>query len=347
MPWKGEKDPYKIWISEIILQQTRVAQGLEYYNRFIKSFPTVHHLAKATEQNVYKHWEGLGYYSRCRNLIESAKHISKELKGVFPSNYNEIIKLKGVGDYTASAIASFAFNEPRAVLDGNVFRVLSRYFGIDTPIDSKTGKEQFSKLSLQLLDKKQPGIYNQAIMDFGAEVCKPKAECAICPLTKGCVAFAENRVNTLPVKENRILIKERWLYYLLVKYKGKYYVRQRTTKDIWHNLYEFILIETPKNTGINKLRTVLVKDIIDVSCEIMSVSELYTHKLTHQTIHGRLIEIEVKSPLKSIDYQLVSSKKLKELAFPKFINSYLKDRNLSLNLFLPPEKGRGTIESKR
>jgi A/G-specific adenine glycosylase len=346
MPWKGEKDPYKIWISEIILQQTRVAQGLEYYNRFIRSFPTVHHLAKATEQNVYKHWEGLGYYSRCRNLIESAKYISKELKGSFPSSYGDIIKLNGVGDYTASAIASFAFNQPHAVLDGNVFRVLSRYFGINTPIDSKAGKQQFRNLALQLLDKKQPGIYNQAIMDFGAEVCKPKADCTTCPLAKECVALASNLVSTLPVKQNKVLIKERWIYYFLVKYKDKYYIRKRTGKDIWHNLYEFILIETKRKAGIDRLFSLAV-EIIGIPYKIKGISGVYNHKLTHQSIRGQFVEIEVNSLIKTADYQLVSSKKLKELALPKFINSYLKDRNLSLNLSLPADRQDERIEAKR
>ena len=173
MPWKGEKDPYKIWLSEIILQQTRVEQGLNYYNNFIKTFPDVHKLAKAPEEKIFKLWEGLGYYTRCRNLIASARYISKELKGKFPDTYEEIKALKGVGPYTAAAISSFAFNLPHAVVDGNVFRVLARIFGISTPIDSTEGKKKFTELANKLLDKKQPGFYNQAIMDFGAVICKP------------------------------------------------------------------------------------------------------------------------------------------------------------------------------
>ena len=182
MPWKYEKDPYKIWISEIILQQTRVSQGLEYYNRFIKRFPKAKSIAIAPEHVVFKLWEGLGYYSRCKNIIESAKYISNELQGNFPSTFNDILKLKGIGTYTASAIASFAYNLPYAVLDGNVFRVLSRYFGIKIPVDTQQGKNYYSSLAYELLDKKSPGIYNQSIMDFGATVCKPLPLCEICPL---------------------------------------------------------------------------------------------------------------------------------------------------------------------
>ena len=193
MPWKGEKDPYKIWISEIILQQTRVQQGVAYYNRFIKAWPTIKSLAKATEQEVYKLWEGLGYYSRCRNLIASAKYINDELGARFPEKYEDILSLKGIGDYTAAAIASFAFNQPYAVVDGNVFRVLARFFGIKTPVDTTEGKKLFRKLANELIDKKNPGEYNQAIMDFGAVVCKPVLpKCNECPLQKKISYFSLN-----------------------------------------------------------------------------------------------------------------------------------------------------------
>jgi A/G-specific adenine glycosylase len=331
MPWKGEKDPYKIWISEIILQQTRVAQGLEYYKRFITSFPTVKHLANAPEQLVYKHWEGLGYYSRCKNLIETARYISKELKGIFPSTYEDILKLKGIGSYTASAIASFAYNIPTAVLDGNVYRVLSRYFGNSTPIDSSKGKKVFGALAEELIDKKVPGIYNQAIMDLGAEVCKPKQPtCDICPLSKQCIAFKKDKINILPVKEKKLIIKNRWLYYLVICYKGSYYVRKRTTKDIWQNLYEFILIETPKPHTVNKLiSTPSFKQIMGKTpYSITNTSEVYIHKLSHQLIQGRFISIDISQPLLSEEYQLVTVKKLSKLPFSKFITTYLKDRNV-------------------
>jgi A/G-specific adenine glycosylase len=205
MPWKGEKNPYRIWISEIILQQTRVQQGLAYYDRFIKAWPDVKSLAKATERELYKLWEGLGYYSRCRNLIDSAKYINDELGARFPEKYEDILSLKGIGDYTAAAIASFAFNQPYAVVDGNVFRILARFFGIQTPVDTTEGKKLFKRLANELIDKKNPGEYNQSIMDFGAIVCKPVfPKCNECPLQKNCIAYQNKLVSILPLKEKNI-----------------------------------------------------------------------------------------------------------------------------------------------
>jgi A/G-specific adenine glycosylase len=212
LPWRHTKDPYKIWLSEIILQQTRVQQGLPYYETFVKKFPTVHHLAKANEDVVMKTWQGLGYYSRARNLHYSAKFISKNLKGKFPNNFEEIKKLKGIGDYTAGAIASFAFNKPYPVVDGNVFRVLSRYFGIKTPIDSAKGKNEFVEKATLLLDKKNPGTFNQAIMEFGAMKCVPQnPDCGKCPLKNGCEALANDTVSALPFKSKKNKIRTRYL----------------------------------------------------------------------------------------------------------------------------------------
>lgn len=250
MPWKGEKDPYKIWLSEIILQQTRVEQGLSYYNKFIKTFPDVHRLAKTPDEKIFKLWEGLGYYARCRNLIATARFISKELKGKFPGDYENIKALKGIGPYTAAAISSFAFNLPHAVLDGNVFRVLARVFGIAAPIDSAQGKKIFTSLADELLDKKQSGLFNQAIMDFGAVVCKPAAPvCSTCVFKKHCFAFLNNKVDDLPVKEKKISIRKRWFYYLVMEHQKKIAIRKRTEKDIWQNLYEFPLIETTNESN--------------------------------------------------------------------------------------------------
>ena len=205
MPWKGEKDPYKIWVSEIILQQTRVEQGLKYYTNFISTFADIDELAAAADQKIYKAWEGLGYYTRCRNLIETARHISRNLNGKFPQRYEEIKKLKGIGSYTASAIASFAFDEPYAVVDGNVFRVISRIFGINKPIDSTQGKIFFTRLANELLDEQNPALYNQAIMDFGAVICKPIPICKNCPFSKHCKAFKNGSVFSLPVKSKKII----------------------------------------------------------------------------------------------------------------------------------------------
>ncbi len=329
MPWKGEKDPYKIWISEIILQQTRVQQGLAYYQRFIHAFPNVKCLAAAPEQKVFKLWEGLGYYSRCRNLIASAKFIAGELAGIFPESYPDILDLKGVGDYTASAIASFAFNQPYAVLDGNVFRVLSRFFGITEPVDTTAGKKLYSLLAAGLLDKKNPGIYNQAIMDFGAVICKPAQPlCYSCPLQRNCVAFNKDLVNILPVKEKTIQRTERFFNYLIVEYAGLFYVRRRTDKDIWQGLYEFILLETEQLLTDEELLTTetFTSFFNKKKYSITATSNAHRQQLTHQTINGKFFHVKITTPLKfKNDLILVAKGEINQLPFPKFIASYLRD----------------------
>jgi A/G-specific adenine glycosylase len=337
MPWKGEKDPYKIWLSEIILQQTRVNQGLGYYNAFIKKFPDVHKLAKAPDEMVFKLWEGLGYYTRCRNLIATARYISKELKGKFPSVYEDIKGLKGIGPYTAAAISSFAFNLPYAVVDGNVFRVLARIFGIDKPIDSTEGKKFFSLLAEELLDKKQPGLYNQAIMDFGAVVCKPATPlCSTCVFKKHCIAFLQNKINTLPVKEKKILIRKRWFYYLVLEYKNEIAIRQRTEKDIWQDLYEFPLIEADGEIDKKKILQVAEKKkwLIKKNYELLTISPLFKQQLSHQLIVGQFIKIKLKK--KSNPYRewvWVSKNKAGKYAFPQFINQYLREKADQQSLF--------------
>nr|MBA4167414.1 A/G-specific adenine glycosylase [Chitinophagaceae bacterium] len=238
MPWKGETDPYRIWLSEVMLQQTRVEQGWAYYEKFIKTFPSVHDLAAAPESFVFKMWEGLGYYSRCKNLLDTAKYISAHLNGRFPGSYEEILKLKGIGPYTAAAIASFAFDENRAVVDGNVQRIIARYFGLSTPIDFPQGKKLFAGLAQSLIDENAPAIYNQAIMDFGATVCKPKNPlCAICIQASDCEAFNHGFVNILPVKEKRLKKRVRWFYYFIIEVGDSVYMRRRETKDIWQHLH--------------------------------------------------------------------------------------------------------------
>jgi A/G-specific adenine glycosylase len=330
MPWKGEKDPYRIWISEIVLQQTRVQQGMAYYERIIAAFPNVKSLAEAPEQSVFKLWEGLGYYSRCRNLIASAKYIHENLNDKFPSEYDDILSLKGIGSYTASAIASFAFNKPYAVLDGNVFRVLSRFFGIETPINTPAGKKYYGELAQSLLDKQNPAIYNQAIMDFGAVVCKPAAPlCGECPLQKKCYAFLNNKVSVLPINEQVIRQKERFFNYLIIEYRQKFYVKERTAKDIWQNLFEFILIETTSLLQVSALlKSEPCREIFETSqFVVFNVSENYFQKLTHQRIFGRFLHIKITRPLKeSGNYQLISKAELTTLPFPKFITSYLADK---------------------
>ncbi len=335
MPWKGEKDPYKIWLSEIILQQTRVEQGLGYYNRFVQTYPAVQQLAAAPEKQVFKLWEGLGYYSRCKNLIAAAKHITYTLNGRFPNTYEAILALKGVGPYTAAAIASFAFGLPHAVVDGNVFRVLARFFGIDTPIDSVAGKKYFSELASQLLDKQNPGTYNQAIMDFGATVCTPRAPaCRQCPLHNKCIAFATGSVQQLPVKEKTTVKKNRWLYYVVAQYNGRYFVRKRKAGDIWENLYEFIPIEAsaplqPEEVLNSQAVTQLIGQHSFKNCV---ASALYRQVLTHQIVQGCFIQVVLKRQPALKEYEAVSARTLSRLPFPKFINHWLKDKNVSLNL---------------
>lgn len=326
MPWKGEKDPYKIWLSEIILQQTRVEQGWEYYLKFISTFPTIHDLANAPEQSVFKLWEGLGYYTRCKNLHATAKLISKTYHGQFPSNYNDILSLKGIGPYTAAAIASFAFDLPYAVVDGNVQRVLSRYFGINTPIDSPAGKELYRQLADSLLDKDQPGIFNQAMMDFGATICKPRNPlCSICVQREDCQAFLHGWVELLPVKEKTLQKKSRWFTYYIVQYRDQVYIRKRTGKDIWANLFEFILHESENETHHAEAQTLrMIEKIVgNASFEVKSISPFFRQQLTHQTIHGQFVTISISKPLNTELYQLISEQQLSKYPFPKLISSYL------------------------
>lgn len=326
MPWKGEKDPYKIWLSEIILQQTRVGQGLAYYTRFIHTFPNIRQLALAPDEEVFKLWEGLGYYSRCRNLIATARFIARELGGHFPSTYDSIIALKGIGPYTAAAISSFAYNLPHAVVDGNVFRVLSRIFGISTPIDSTAGKKEFTFLADQLLDKKQPGLYNQAIMDFGAVICKPAPACDLCPFQKDCYALRHEMISELPVKEKKIVIRKRHFYYFVIEHDGQKAIQQRTAKDIWQQLYEFPLLETGE-----ELKTAFVLSLAEKATllkkgfyELKNVSQPHHQQLSHQFITAVFINIKLKTRSASPgNWAWIAPRQMDRFTFPRLINDYL------------------------
>lgn len=338
MPWKGEKDPYKIWLSEIILQQTRVEQGWAYYERFLEAFPTVRHLARAPEQKVFKLWEGLGYYNRCRNLIHTAKTIVTTYKGQFPSSYEAILSLKGIGPYTAAAISSFAFGLPHAVVDGNVERVLARYFGISTPVDTTAGKKLYNALAASLLPHSRPGLYNQAIMDFGAVVCKPRNPlCAACPQSKECQAYGHGWTELLPVKEKNPLKKQRWLYYFILETKaGKVYIRQRKGKDIWEGLHEFVLLETDRPLPEDELlRTAFAKKIFGKrTLTVRHISKIYRQELSHQTIQGQFITIRLDGPLSTLKgYRLLDKQKMEAYAFPGFINAWLRDPTPVQSLF--------------
>ena len=299
LPWRETKNPYFIWLSEIMLQQTRVAQGLSYYKKFIEAFPSIFELAKANESTILKMWQGLGYYSRARNLHFTAKYIATELNGEFPATFNEIIKLKGIGDYTASAISSICFNEPTAVVDGNVYRVLSRYFGIKSPINSSSGIKEFKALAQVLIDKTQPGTFNQAIMDFGALHCKPQNPlCGSCLFSESCVALEQNRIKELPVKKNKIKVKKRYFNYLvIVTSNGKTILSERKGKGIWQGLYQFPLIETNKNISINEL--ISKEEFVNLfpfnsSISLFNKKEI-VHKLSHQHISTKFWIIETEN----------------------------------------------------
>jgi A/G-specific adenine glycosylase len=337
MPWKGEKDPYKVWLSEVILQQTRVEQGLSYYEKFITEFPTVQQLAAAKDEKVFKCWEGLGYYSRCKNLLSAARTVVNELGGRFPDTYEGLLALKGVGPYTAAAIASFVYQLPHAVLDGNVFRVLARYFGLAIPIDSTEGKKQFSQLANALLDPKQPGMFNQAIMDFGAVVCKPRQPlCTACPLAVHCRARIDGTVTSLPVKEKNLQKKERWLYYIIIEYRGQTWIRKRTGRDIWENLYEFLLVERAAPADTTQLaRWKELSDLLGKTpFNLLSVSQVYRQHLTHQQLTGQFIRIGLKkSPGEPEGYERVPMARLADYPFPRFITRYLRAKEQPLQLF--------------
>jgi A/G-specific adenine glycosylase len=332
MPWKGEDDPYKIWLSEIILQQTRVEQGMKYYANFINKFPDINKLARASDEKIFKMWEGLGYYTRCRNLIATARYISKECNGKFPDTYEGIKSLKGIGPYTAAAISSFAFKLPYAVVDGNVFRVLARVFGINKPVDTSEGKKHFASLADELLDKKNPDSYNQAIMDFGAVVCKAVSPvCSDCWFKKSCYAFLNNKVNALPLKKKKISIRKRWFYYLILELKNEMAIRQRKGKDIWQDLYEFPLIETANECGTNKILKMAEKQklVLKKGYKLSSVSPLFKQQLSHQLIAGRFLKLSVKKkPQLNNVWQWIMKNKFKKYSFPQFINQYLRHRTI-------------------
>lgn len=297
LPWRETKDPYKIWISEIILQQTQVKQGYDYYLRFVDRFPNIRTLAEASEQEVLKYWQGLGYYSRARNLHAAAKTIENEMGGIFPGTYKEIRSLKGIGDYTAAAISSFAYNLPEAVLDGNVYRVLARYFAIDTPIDTTEGKKYFMELSKKMLDKQNPALYNQAIMDFGAIQCTPQnPTCLFCPLQDSCASYNESTTTKYPVKAKKTKVQDVYFTYLYLIYKGKFLLHKRSGKGIWKNMYELPLIES---NSAEEQQQVLTSNAFKQWMTffhnplIRLVAKDIKHVLSHRVIHAQCYLIEI------------------------------------------------------
>ena len=323
LPWRKTKDPYFIWLSEIILQQTRIAQGTSYYLKFINHFDEISQLANADEKEVLKLWQGLGYYSRARNLHHTAQYIDQHLDGVFPNRYAELIKLKGIGDYTASAIMSICFKKPYATVDGNVYRVLARYFGIETPINSPKGIKEFKKLAQLLLDPQRPGTHNQATMEFGAVVCKPQnPNCVSCPLNNSCFALQNKKIKDLPLKINKIKIKNRYFNYLVVDNNKQILIRQRTGKDIWKNLFEFPLFESNNEISANDLiRTDEFQYLVaNQKYKLKKFNEKQiVHKLTHQNLYTTFWIIELKSELKNS----ILWENLGNFAIPTLIQNFI------------------------
>jgi len=330
LPWRKTQDAYPIWLSEIMLQQTRISQGMPYFFKFIEAFPTVFHLAEASEDKVLKLWQGLGYYSRARNLHFTAKYVSNELNGVFPKSYKELKHLKGVGDYTASAIASFCYREPVAVVDGNVYRVLSRYFGIDTPINSTEGIKEFKTLAQKLLDKKQPHIYNQAIMEFGALQCSPKSpNCDSCPLQTDCIAFQQDRISSLPRKLKKTKVQERFYNYVVISdSKGNVFVEKRTGNGIWKNLFQFPLIESPKNCQTPEDLISFSKN--NIPQHLLKQASLYNdspikHLLSHRKlwINFWVIYVENLNLLENLPKSYLMTDQIDTFAVPVVIEKFI------------------------
>ncbi|WP_316846588.1 A/G-specific adenine glycosylase [Pedobacter psychrodurus] len=328
LPWRHTNDAYTIWLSEVILQQTRVEQGLPYFNKFLANFPTVSDFASATEAKVLKLWQGLGYYSRGRNMHATAQIVVRDYHGIFPNLHDELIKLKGIGEYTAAAISSFSSGEARAVVDGNVFRVLSRYYGIDTAINSPAGKKEFYALANELLYQDDPALYNQAIMEFGAIQCKPKSpNCTICPLNQTCYAFNHQLVNTLPVKIKKAAQKHRYINYLVCFNDEKVLIRERQAGDIWQHLYDFPSLETIEAYGLD--HPVFIEQIKgafgeDVDFEFVSSKK---HLLTHQIIHLQFFILKnyIFNFSKQKELNWVSLNKVDELPQPKVIHDFIQE----------------------
>ncbi len=332
MPWRKTKDPYRIWLSEIILQQTKVAQGLPYYLSFVDAFPTVFKLANAKEEKVLKLWQGLGYYSRARNLHTTAIHVANKLNGVFPNSYTKLLELKGIGDYTASAIASICYNENTPVVDGNVYRVLSRYYNIDTPINTTEGKKEFKNIAVEIMDTEKPSIYNQAIMEFGALQCKPmNPNCDICPLGDSCGALSTKKVKLLPVKLKKNNIKIRFFNFIIfIINEEETIIRQRTGKGIWQNLYEFPLIEANKEVHPKDIESdIYFKSLLhNMDYDITPYQkEFVIHKLSHQHLYTKFYIVKIKKVPKNIEaHEIIKIKDVQNYPVPillgNFINSF-------------------------
>jgi A/G-specific adenine glycosylase len=326
LPWKEEKDPYRIWISEIILQQTRAEQGILYYNRFLSKFSTLQELSEASLQDIYLLWEGLGYYNRARNMHETAKKIMHTYHGIFPSDYETILSLKGIGPYTASAICSFAFQLPYAVVDGNVFRVLSRFFGIGTAIDSSEGKKIFSALAQQCLDTSHPHLYNQAIMDFGATICKPEHPlCNTCLLKTKCFALKNKKTETLPVKSKKKVIKKRYFLFNIYLSEGKVAIEKRSDDDIWRNLFQFPMTETKEPALFENLSDENINKLINKR-NLVKVTDAAKQQLSHQLVYGKaLVYRATSAQCKNKKYEWITPEEIKNYPFPRLLHMLMNN----------------------
>lgn len=325
LPWRKDKNPYKIWLSEVILQQTRIDQGTAYYQKFTKNYPTVKHLASASIDKVLKDWQGLGYYSRARNLHYTAKLIANDLKGRFPTDYESLKQLKGVGNYTAAAIASIAYEQPVAVVDGNVYRVLSRYFGLATPIDSTQGKKEFEFLADSVLDRKNPGNHNQAMMDFGATICTPKKPlCNECPFNDSCFAFSKNKQLSFPVKSKSVKVKSRHFHFFLIRNSNGFFIRKRTGKDIWHGLYELPLLEN-ENLTLTDVKKISGQKKMATIPQPVFVTK---HVLSHQVIQAAFYVINING-----DYSDDSFVNVTAITYKKYAVSRLTERFFETKVF--------------
>ncbi|WP_460576786.1 A/G-specific adenine glycosylase [Hymenobacter coalescens] len=336
LPWRRTQDPYAIWLSEIILQQTRVQQGLPYYERFLQAYPTVQELAAAPEQEVLRLWQGLGYYSRARNMRHTAQQVVTEWEGRFPGRYAELVKLRGIGPYTAAAIASFAFGERVAVLDGNVYRVLARVFGITTDIAQPAARKEFQQLADQLISHDNPADYNQAIMEFGAIQCTPvNPDCLFCPVREQCFAFQHGMVQQLPVKSKAKAARTRYFHYFVLRHEDRIYLRRRSTKDIWHSLYDFHLLETPDATlSAQALQRELAQlgAWLDGSRASEPAAAL-RHVLSHQRVEALFHELWLHSPLpaaaaQALGLEAYASDQVDELPKPVIISNYLSQKGI-------------------
>ncbi|HAQ18837.1 MAG TPA: A/G-specific adenine glycosylase [Prolixibacteraceae bacterium] len=329
LPWRNARNPYFIWLSEIILQQTRIDQGLAYYLRFTEEFPTINDLANASEDQVLKLWQGLGYYSRARNLFFTAKYINQHHHGMFPDDYNSILSLKGIGEYTAAAIASISFNLEYPAVDGNVYRVLSRFFGIQEPIDTNAGKKVFYELAKELIKGTNPGMHNQALMEFGALQCIPKnPDCQHCPLREGCFAFGSGKIGDLPVKQNKTKQRDRYFNYLVFVHNKYTWLRQRTKNDIWKGLFEFPFIETSEKTDVGQILINCEWGMITNSSGIIveSISSWKVHILSHQKIHYRFIKLNMSGEIEMLDDLIrVNKEDILSFAVPKLLEIYIDE----------------------